>query len=145
MFFSDFYVFIKQHALLVVIWSVLLIIVCYSLVMNWMRGRFEISCNKLILLINKRNAVVIDIRSHNDYNSGYIINSINIPLENIENNDSVSYKSFKNNPLIIVDNYATSLLSVKQYFNKLGIMEVYILKGGINNWKNNSFPLLLNK
>lgn len=143
--FLDFFMFIKQHVILVVIWIFLLIMVFYSIIINWISNHFEISCDKLVSLINKKNAVVIDIRNRNDYDSGYIMNSINIPFSDIKNKIVFSYKKFKDMPLIIVDNSTRSLYSTRKYLNKLGFVEVYILKGGINNWKNHDFPLLSKK
>lgn len=145
MCFLDFFIFIKQHLILVIVWCLLLIIIFYSIIINWIRGRYEVSCNTLILLINKKNAVIIDIRNQSDYDSGYIIDSVNIPFKNIKNYNIISLKKFKDRPLIIVGDYIKALFSVRKYLITLGFLEVYVLNGGINNWKNNNFPLLFKK
>lgn len=144
--FFNFLCFVKQHWVLIVLWSFLLVMVFYTAVLSWIRGRFEISCNEMVVLINKKNAVVIDIRSQNDYNSGYIINSINIPFDSGTDNIISLCKKFGSYPLVVVsgNNYSKSF-SVKQCLNKLGFLEIYVLKEGIDSWKNHDFPLLSKK
>lgn len=146
MLFLDFFVFIKKHLILFIIWIFLFVMVCYSVIINWINRDFEVSCNKLIFLINKKNAVVIDVREAVDYHAGSIIDSINIPFTHIDSGDyRVSSKKFENKPVIIVGDRIKSLHLTRKYLNKLGFLEVYVLKGGLNKWKDNDFPLLSKK
>lgn len=143
----DFYkivIFIKHHAILISIWCALLCMIVYTMIVDWIRRAYEISCNDAVLLINRNNATVIDVRTQNEYCSCYIINSINIPFVDFKKNNILLHKKFRDNPLIIVNN-GTSSYSIKKYLNKLGYMKVYVLKGGIHSWKNHEFPLLSKK
>lgn len=143
MYTQEIIKFLKTHFILNSIWLILLLIILYTFINDWLYKYNRISHNEAIFLINKKNAIIIDVRNHNDYLLGHIINSINISIEKIKNNNFLKLKKFKKEPLIIV-NYNSSLSNdVIQHFNQLGFEKVYVLHGGINHWKANNLPLLL--
>lgn len=142
MYFLNFFIFFKKHLILMIIWFFLLIMIFYSIIIRSIRSKFEVSCHKLVLLINKKNAIIIDVRDQNEYNSGYIVDSVNIPFLNIKDDAVFSSRKFKDKPLIIVGNPMKSLYLTRKYLNNLGFLEVYVLKGGINSWKTHDLPLL---
>lgn len=143
MYTQEIIKFLQAHILLSTTWIMLLLIIIYILINDWIYKLPYISHNNAIFLINKKNAVVIDIRDHKDYLSGYIINSINISIEKIKNNNVLKLKKFQKHPLIIVHNTGVVSNSIIQYFKKIGFEKIYILQGGIINWKTNHLPLLL--
>lgn len=137
--------FLTQHIILAITWILLLVIIIYIFVKDWSCKFYKISQNKAILLINKKNATIIDIRNYHDYISGHIINSINVPIEKIKKNNNLKFKKFNENPLIIVNNNGILSNSVIKYFKNMGFQEIYILSEGIIGWKNNHLPLILDK
>lgn len=146
MWWNEIECFIKNHVILVSIWCILLFSVLYTTVIHWIRKDYEISCDDAIFLVNRKNAVIIDVRTVAEYESGYIINSINLPLTDIKKNSIFLCKKIRNDLLIIVCGELTSsLYSTRKYLNELGFEKVYVLKGGIRNWKNYDLPLLLKK
>lgn len=143
MFFQEMLLFCKNHLVLMLIWCFLLIIILYIFYMNWMYSGFKISCEKAVFLINKKGAVVVDMRNSEEYYSGYIVNSINISIKDIKENDFILGSRLKNNPLILVYNSSDRFLySVKKDLNRLGFTQVYVLEGGISSWVDGGFPLL---
>jgi len=87
-----------------------------------------IATNRALELIND-GAVVIDVRSIDEYNSGHIKGSINIPLDII---DTVTYD--KNTTLIV---YCATGVRSQEAVNKLsdmGYTNLYNLDGGLLNW-----------
>lgn len=137
--------FLTQHTILSIVWISLLIIIIYTSTHDWIYKIYQISHNQAIFLINKKKATIIDMRNSDDYASGHIINSINISIEKIKKNDCLELKKLKKYPLIIVhDNNTLSHSSIK-HFKNIGFKNVYILQGGITNWKINNLPLLLKK
>lgn len=144
MFGQDIVVFIKQHIFLSIVWISLIVMIIYTTVMNHIQRSFEISCDKAVFLINKRNAKVVDIRNQREFCLGCIMNSINIPLNSIADNSELLGKKCKNSPLIIIHDHRSSYF-IKQYFSKFGFLEVYVLKGGISSWKDHSLPVISKK
>ncbi|ADV33980.1 rhodanese-like domain protein [Candidatus Blochmanniella vafra str. BVAF] len=147
MLLRELVAFTERHLFLVSVWCVFFFIVVYNFIIGYVFGYFEISCDKVVFLINKRNAVVLDIRSSNEYLSGHIINSINVKIEDIKYGVVFSMSDWvknKRSPLIIVHDVCRgwSLFALRRHLKKLGYMEVYLLKGGILSWEEN-FPLFL--
>lgn len=147
--FMNFYeilIFMKNHLMLISIWFVLFGIVLYTTIIYWIRRGFEISCNDAIFLINKKNAGIIDMRTKDEFCSNHIINSINVSLNDIKKANVFLYEKFQDKPVIVVHSGSILLsFSIRKYLNKLGFLEVYILKGGIYDWKDHNLPLLSKK
>lgn len=87
-----------------------------------------IDSNRAMELI-ANDAVVIDVRSIEEYDTGHIEDSINIPVDNIT---SVNYDKDK----VIIVYCATGMRSAEaaKKLNDLGYTNVYNLDGGIINW-----------
>ncbi|URJ31750.1 rhodanese-like domain-containing protein [Blochmannia endosymbiont of Camponotus modoc] len=145
MYMQEIIAFLQRHIILSIIWVLLLIAVLYTTINSWLFGSSEILRDKAIYLINKKNAIVIDIRSQDDYHAGHITNSINVSIEEIKNNNICKLKRFKQYPLIIVHDNNVLAHSIKRHLYKLKFEEIYVLYGGIVGWKSDNFPLLLKK
>ena len=91
-------------------------------------GYETIDTNKALELIDK-GAIVIDVRSADEYNEGHIKGAINIPVDEI---DSISYKKDKT----IIVYCASGIRSEKavKRLVELGYTSLYNLDGGLLNW-----------
>lgn len=101
----------------------------------------EISPRELMDLLNSsRKNIVIDLRSPEEFKKEHIVDSINIPPSQIENNLSV----FNGNDLhILVDSEQTEAERLaKQILSGDHIINVKYLSGGLIGWKNQFFPLV---
>lgn len=145
MYTQEIIKFLTTHVMLSITWIILLIIILYIFINDWICKFHKITYNKAIFLINKKNATIIDIRHTNDYLSEHIMHSINISIEKIKNKNFSKLKKFIKNPLIIVHYDGILSNSIIKYFKKLGFNEIYILQGGIANWKAENLPLLSKK
>lgn len=72
-------------------------------------------------LVNK-GAQIIDVRTKEEYQSGHIRGSVNIPLQNLSNNLS---KIKKDKPVIICCASGVRSASAKSILNSLSYAEVY--------------------
>ena len=84
--------------------------------------------NEATVLI-ENNAVIIDVRTVDEYNTGHIKNSINIPVDNIS---SIDY----NKETVIIVYCASGMRSATaaETLIDLGYTNVYNLDGGLINW-----------
>ncbi len=91
-------------------------------------GYTTIDSNKAMELIEK-NAIVIDVRTSDEYLTGHIDGSINIPVDNIAN---ITY----NKEDIIILYCASGMRSsnAAKTLIDLGYTNVYNLDGGLINW-----------
>ncbi len=95
--------------------------------------------NDATTLINRKDAVVVDVRSQADFNKSHIINAINIPSNGFADQLNVLEKH-REKPIII---YCASGATSSQACNtlrKAGFEQVYNLSGGLMAWLNASLP-----
>ncbi len=81
----------------------------------------------------KNGAVIIDVRSSQEYDEGHINNAINIPYYEIKKNVNNVLKN-KNQEIVL---YCQTVFRSKQAYKKLIKLEyknVYNLYGGLDNW-----------
>lgn len=81
----------------------------------------------------KNGAVIIDVRSSQEYDEGHINNAINIPYYEIKKNVNNVLKN-KNQEIVL---YCQTGFRSKQAYKKLIKLEyknVYNLYGGLDNW-----------
>jgi rhodanese-related sulfurtransferase len=130
--------FAVNHYILVSLFVAFLLAI---LVLESRRGGKKISAQGAVNLINRDEAVVVDIRDRKDFNEGRIIGSINIPLNSIKSRAS-ELKKFKDKQIIVADKMGQhSAMAVKQ-LNAEGYANVVRLNGGVADWKGSNLPLV---
>ena len=130
--------FAVNHYILVSLFVAFLLAI---LVLESRRGGKKISAQGAVNLINRDEAVVVDIRDRKDFNEGRITGSINIPLNSIKSRAS-ELKKFKDKQIIVADKMGQhSAMAVKQ-LNAEGYANVVRLHGGVADWKGSNLPLV---
>lgn len=130
--------FAVNHYILVSLFVAFLLAI---LVLESRRGGAKISAQGAVSLINRDEAVVVDIRDRKDFNEGRITGAINIPLNSIKSRAS-ELKKFKDKQIIVADKMGQhSAMAVKQ-LNAEGYTNVVRLNGGIADWKGSNLPLV---
>ena len=76
-------------------------------------------------LSNYNNALIIDVRMPNEYNTGHINNSINIPVTNIL---SGIKKYNKDKKIILYCDHGKRRLMAYRLLDSIGYKNLYILK-----------------
>lgn len=107
-----------------------LIIIC--LLLTACGNKYEtIDTNKALELIDN-GAIVIDVRTNEEYNEGHIKGAINIPVDEI---NTINYD--KDETLIV---YCATGIRSQNAINELinmGYTSLYNLDGGLLNWGSN--------
>lgn len=130
--------FAVNHYILVSLFVAFLLAI---LVLESLRGGKKISAQGAVNLINRDEAIVVDIRDRKDFNEGRITGAINIPLNSIKSRAS-ELKKFKDKQIIVADKMGQhSAMAVKQ-LNAEGYTNVVRLSGGIADWKGSNLPLV---
>lgn len=104
------------------------------------RGGQNISPQGLSQMINKQNALVIDVRDPTEFKKGHITGSQNIPYAKLtdKNNHFPTDR-----PIVFVCNLGqVAGAAAKQIKVEHQLMNVFKLEGGIANWKALSLPLV---
>ncbi|GGC61376.1 rhodanese-like domain-containing protein [Marinobacter halophilus] len=130
--------FVVNHYILVSLFVAFLIAI---LLLESRRGGAKISAQGAVSLINKDEAVVVDIRDRKEFGEGRITGSVNIPLNSIKTRANELSK-FKDKQIIVADKMGQhSAMAVKQ-LKAEGYANVLRLNGGIADWKASNLPLV---
>ena len=93
----------------------------------------QMNSDELIEFIELNDAILVDVRTEDEYNSGYIENSLNIDY--FSNDFSVNAdKLDKNTPIILYCRSGNRSSMSANKISKLGFKEIYNLEGGILEW-----------
>lgn len=93
-----------------------------------------------VQLINRRDAVVIDIRDAAEYNAGHIAGARHIPQAQLESRLK-ELEKVKMKPLIVACATGNRSRAASALLQKQGYAEVYNLQGGLAAWRQAGMPL----
>ena len=93
-----------------------------------------------VQLLNRENALPLDVRSRDDFDAGHIINAVHIPAAEIKTRSGELKKSGDRPIIVYCATGSTPLAAVKE-LTDAGFEQVYSLKGGISAWRADNLPL----
>ena len=118
----------------------LVIVLILFLISNSKKGGTKISCQSLISLSNQDQAFIIDLRSSEDFNSGHITASTNIPMNDLSRRSNEIINSTKS--VVLVCEMGNLSPNAGKKIKKEGLKDIFILRGGINQWRMDNLPLV---
>ena len=130
--------FVVNHYILVSLFVAFLVAI---LILESRRGGAKISAQAAVSLINRDEALVVDIRDRKDFNEGRITGAINIPLASLKSRVTELSK-FKDKQIIVVDKMGQHAAMAVKQLNAEGFSNVVRLNGGITDWKASNLPLV---
>ena len=133
--------FIANHYSLSLAFVVILALLIWTLWQGASRGVKKLSPADATQLINREDAVVLDVRSDGEFNQGHIVNAVNIPQKFVEEQISKLDK-YRDRPIITACGTGQSAVSVGNILRKNGFDKVYNLAGGLAAWKGADLPLV---
>ncbi|AYW91271.1 rhodanese-like domain-containing protein [Yersinia pseudotuberculosis] len=137
--------FISQHPILSLAWVLLFGAVVFTSFKNSLSKVKEVTRSEATRLINKEDAVVVDIRTREDYRKGHIANSINLIPSDIKNGNLGELEKHKTQPIIVVCAMGTTSRASADMLSKAGFERVFTLKEGISGWSGENLPLARGK
>lgn len=90
--------------------------------------------------IDKKNAVILDVRTPKEFDESHIIGAINIDYKNENFRDEVQ-KLDNGKKYYIYCRSGKRSANSRKIMNELGIKKVYDLNGGIIAWKKQEYPI----
>ncbi|MBD3649019.1 MAG: rhodanese-like domain-containing protein [Pseudomonadales bacterium] len=130
--------FIGNHLILVGLFVALLFA---FLVNEGKQGGAAISPSNLVTLMNRQDAVVVDIRDQKEFKQGHISGAINIPYSSLDSRAS-ELEAYKEKPVIIVCKMGQTAGGAGRKLKGQGFQDVRRLSGGISEWTASSLPLV---
>ncbi len=94
---------------------------------------------ELTALVNRDNALVVDIRAQNDFQQGHISGSKNVLMSQFdpENKQLASARAL---PVVVVCKTGMTAVGAAKRLVKAGFEQVYVLDGGIEGWRGAGLP-----
>jgi rhodanese-related sulfurtransferase len=108
------------------------------------RGYKGISPAELTRLINREDALVIDVSAQNDFEKGHIVGSKHVAASQLEPDHKLVAKA-KEQPVVIVCRTGVSGGNAAKKLVKAGFTKVHMLEGGIAAWQQAELPLTKGK
>ncbi len=144
MFFERLPEFIGAHPLL----GMGFVAVTMALVMNelsrFTQGYKAVSPSQLTQLINRENALVIDVSPLNDYEKGHVVGSKHVAMSQLDPESKLLAK-VKELPVAIVCRNGMQSAQAAKRLVKSGFKNVHLLEGGIGAWQGAELPLAKGK
>jgi rhodanese-related sulfurtransferase len=100
-----------------------------------------LSVHAAVQAVNQRQAQIVDVRSADEFKSGHVAGSKNLPLDRFDN-DLGQLKLDINKPLILICLSGQRANTAANKFKKAGYVDVACIEGGINAWRNAGLPLV---
>ena len=118
----------------------LLAVLVLLILSNAKKGGKKISCQTLISMTNQNRALIIDIRDSESFNAGHITASKNIPQNDLLRRINEITNIDKS--IILVCDMGNISPNAGEALKKEGFEDIYLLKGGINQWRIDNLPLV---
>ena len=130
--------FIGNHPLLVGAFAVLLALFIRN---ETRRGGDSVSAQQLVDMVNRQNAVVLDVRDKKEFEQGHIVDSVNIPFSALEGRLD-ELKKYQERPIVIACKMGQHGNAAGTLLRKRGFAAVSRLTGGIMEWRNQNLPVV---
>lgn len=104
----------------------------------------QVSPQQLSMLVNKENALVLDVRPSKEYRTGHIVDSLNIPFDQF-GSQVAQIDKYKDRPVVLVCKMGQHASGVAKQLRTAGFEQIYRLRGGIMEWTGSQMPLVKGK
>jgi rhodanese-related sulfurtransferase len=132
--------FLAQHSLLSLGMATVLVLLMVVEVIRIKRGIAQLSPQMATSMINRENAVIIDVRTKDAFKKSHIIGAISLPAAELIKNTKPLEKH-KAKPLIFVCQNGSESQRIANIIHKLGY-NAFALHGGIRAWCEAQMPLI---
>ena len=136
--------FIANHPILVGAFAVVLAALIATEFTRATRRWKELDTMQAILLINRRNPLILDVSNSTDYANGHILNAEHMPPSRIESGNSQLLKKSDRPVLVYCKNGQVSPQMATR-LAKLGFEDVNLLRGGLAQWISDQQPVTRGK
>jgi rhodanese-related sulfurtransferase len=134
---ANFIVFLGQQWMLV---GLLLILVFLFIQVEMKRGGQTLSIHQLTTLINRENALVVDVRESSEFKDGHIVDALNVPFAKLKEKLS-ELEKYKDRPVVIVDKMGQHSGAAGKQLRDAGF-NVSRLDGGMTEWRSSNLPVI---
>jgi len=137
---DQYITFIGNHLLLFAALLVIVGMLVMSFFGDSLRGFKAASPAEATHLINREDAIVVDVREDNEFRSGHIVNAMHVPLGYFRDRIQ-KLEKYKDKPIIVGCRSGHRSGQACAMLKKAGFEKVYNLRGGVMAWQSDNLPL----
>lgn len=137
-FFGQLIEFALAHYLLV---SAFFVVLGALIVTESHKSGKTVSLTAAVQMMNKSDAVVLDVRPTKEYKEGHILNAINIPLVELKKRIT-ELEVHREKPVIVVCAVGQHAGMAGKELTHVGFNQVVRLDGGMNTWRTAGLPVI---
>lgn len=135
---AQFIEFIGNHLILASAW----LLAATGIVFYHQRtGSKSVSPQGAVALINRSEGIVIDLRDKKEFETGHIVDAVNIPYAKLAQR-LTELDKHKEKPIIVVCKLGQQSGMASKQIQEAGFLDVYKLAGGISEWRAQSLPVV---
>ena len=136
----DLLAFAGRHPILLLALAGLTLAIVFNELASLLRGVKGVGPAALTALINRDNALVVDLRPQADFEKGHIAGARNVQMSQFdpENKQLAAARSL---PVVLVCKAGQTSSGAAARLRKAGFERVYVLDGGIGAWQQADLPL----
>ena len=130
--------FIGNHPIAVGAFAVLLVLFVRN---EMQRGGGTVSAQQLVDMVNRDNALVLDVRDSDEFKSGHIVDAVNVPFNSLESRLG-ELEPYKERPIVVACKMGQHSNAAGMVLRKNGFASVARLNGGVMEWRGQNLPLV---
>ncbi len=135
---AQFQEFLGNHPILAVCWlAAFAAIVVYQM----RTGTKGVSAAQTVALINRSEAIVVDIRDKKEFDEGHVVDAIHMPLSKITQRVA-ELKKQQGKPIVVACKHGQQSGDAVRALEAAGHDPVYKLIGGMAEWRAQSLPVV---
>lgn len=130
--------FIGNHPILVAAFVILLVLFIRN---ETRRGGRSVTAQQLVDLVNRENALVLDVRDKKEFDAGHIVDALNIPFAALDSRMN-ELRKHRERPIVVACKMGQHSGTAGSILRKHGFEKVSRLTGGVTEWRNQSLPVV---
>ena len=104
-------------------------------------GGPSVDVSRATQLINREDALVLDVREPGEYDAGHILGARNVPLSRVDAAAGAGELKRKDRTLIVYCESGDRAAKAAAALRKSGFEKVMLLSGGLGAWKQAGLPV----
>lgn len=120
--------------------AVILVLIAFDPLRRLLFRIGTVGPTELVILLNRQNAVVVDVRDNKDYHAGHIVGAVNVPLAEMKVR-AAELDKYKGRPVVLSCRIGQSAAKAAVLLRKRGLENVSVLAGGIAAWERAQLPV----
>ena len=140
---EQFFLFLQKSPFNMMLFGVALAtggMLIWPLITRLFRPAVDVGSFEAVQLINRRDAVVLDVRDTGEFAAGHVGNARHIPEAELENRMK-ELERYKSRPILVTCRSGARAGSVSATLRKHGFSEAVALRGGVSAWQQAGLPL----